>query len=68
LVDAGCLGTHIAEVYSIGDEQGPGYARAAAWSPLGVSEFRRYVWSSLFSLLYSCMLGVFSGNFFIGEY
>lgn len=35
-------------MYSIGDEQGPGYARAAAWSPLGISEFRRYVRSSLF--------------------
>lgn len=43
MVDAGCLEMHIAEVYSIGDEQGPGYARAAAWSPLGVSGFRRYV-------------------------
>ncbi|CUS12521.1 unnamed protein product [Tuber aestivum] len=39
-----------AEVYSIGDEQGPGYARAAAWSPLGVSEFRR------------CILGLLTTN------
>ncbi|RPB02392.1 hypothetical protein L873DRAFT_1673422 [Choiromyces venosus 120613-1] len=39
-----------AEVYSIGDEQGPGYARAAAWSPLGVSGFRR------------CILGILTTN------
>ncbi|KAI5850352.1 transcription factor IIIC subunit delta N-term-domain-containing protein [Morchella snyderi] len=32
-----------AEIYSIGDEQGPGYAKQLAWSPLGTSKYRRCI-------------------------
>ncbi|KAI5797650.1 transcription factor IIIC subunit delta N-term-domain-containing protein [Geopyxis carbonaria] len=35
------------EVYSIGEEQGPGYAKAVAWSPMGVSRHARCVLAML---------------------
>jgi hypothetical protein len=31
----------IAVIYSIGEEQGPGYAKEIHWSPLGASRYRR---------------------------
>jgi len=40
----------IAKLYSIGEEQGPGYAKQLAWSPLGASRYRR------------CLLAVVSTN------
>ncbi|KAI5798168.1 transcription factor IIIC subunit delta N-term-domain-containing protein [Pyronema domesticum] len=30
-----------APIYSIGEEQGPGYGKVIAWSPLGLSRYRR---------------------------
>ncbi|KAI5848908.1 transcription factor IIIC subunit delta N-term-domain-containing protein [Tricharina praecox] len=39
-----------ARIYSIGEEQGPGYAYQIAWSPLGMSRYRR------------CLLAVIATN------
>ncbi|KAF8533961.1 transcription factor IIIC subunit delta N-term-domain-containing protein [Trichophaea hybrida] len=39
-----------AKLYSIGEEQGPGYAKQVSWSPLGASRYRR------------CLLAVVSTN------
>lgn len=30
------------DIYSIGEEQGPGYVKAIEWSPLGISHRREY--------------------------